>query len=268
MTRLLQKSPLKELSIKGKARAVLNPTPPVTPKTPRPGKRDRRRRKAPTAKSTGVIDLTVEDTDSNSRDQPIEEAFVRFSGADELDSPGAGPSRLPTPPTLYTPTAFTQISRSILASLSKRPSPIPRSREHSPHKPPVRSGNIVRAEQPRPISSVPSVGRNHAPPPDGVSEHFDPPGLFGTSMMPKIGTSGQVDLQRSDKAGKDGGHSEEDTLLLPSHVMLDTIAPLTTEASGETVDVEGEGNSRDRDNMMEGLHFLDDDTSKVDSFAF
>ncbi len=253
-------APKAGLSIQGKARDDARPS---LPSTSRPGKRDRRKRRG-TAKSSDNIDLTVEDgADQRSGSSRGDRSCISFTGVDELACPGAGPSKLRSPIPSYTPTSFTPISRSILAGLSRRPSPSPRPRSLSSTEARVQCGDVAVEEQPDPTSRAPSPRRSPAQAPQASSEHFEPPDLFSTSLMPSIDcTSGQVDLHKPIENGKsDGSAAEEDNLLLPSHVLLDSVSPHADLIVRGREEVDAD--SREGDSYMEGLHFLDDDVSKV-----
>lgn len=244
--------------IKGKARAGAVQIPPNSSKSPRPGKRDRRKRKVPSR--SNIVDMTTggeKNLESKARD--AEESFISFSGGHSLASSEAGPSRQRSPAPPYTPTSFKPISRSILAGLSFRPSPVLSSRHASPSKVPDLSVKEVIDEKPASISPALSPPPDPAPASLSSSEHFEPPGLFTASLMPGVcEVIAQVEA-REPEVSKLGGDAaqEGDSLLLPSHVLLD-MAPPAKSVWNE------EGESRqDESSMMEGLHFLDDDVSKV-----
>jgi protein AIR1/2 len=130
---------------------------------------------------------------------------------------------------------------------------------------PHHTADIVIEEIPRsPASPSTKIDRPSAGP-DHDHDHFDPPGLFSTSLMPTLvplgSKSPHVELRPSEETvetsrGKDGAGSndEEKGLLLPSHVMLDTVA---------AVDEADEEERPVGDSSMEGLHFVDDDVAKV-----
>ncbi|WVF71437.1 hypothetical protein IAT40_006241 [Kwoniella sp. CBS 6097] len=207
------------------------------------------------------------------------------------------PSRSPAPlSSSYAPTAFTPLPRSLFAGsnidISRSPSPPPSvnvmdatelsSRERrggeSGSSTIVAGGDIFIDELPV---------REPTPLPDTIHEsaaHFDPPGLFTTSIMPSVKPSAgpessvQVELQKpvvaaaavqQDKKGKvkavddavgagPGAAVAEGGLLLPSHVLVDTASPMKHkhETDGE------DGSPGDGDDPMEGVHFVDDDISK------
>jgi protein AIR1/2 len=113
-----------------------------------------------------------------------------------------------------------------------------------------------------------------AEPSEAAAEHFDPPGLFGTSMMPKVVEKGDdsttVELSRPGVAGeadtgkvKAEGKSKEGEggLLLPSHVLVDSAA--TGSGLGEDGQGDGDQETKDGSMDMEGLHFLGDDLARV-----
>lgn len=243
----------------------LHPSTPTAPKTPRTGKRDRRKRKTTAAGVPAVIDLSLEiDSVTPSVKHPRGDDFIAFSGADELSSPGAGPSRLSsfpsTPLPTYTPTSFTPLSRSTITAIPLRSSQSG-SRNASPPEASSRSGDMVTERSRRPVSPAPQVRASRAPSPNMSTEHFEPPDLFFTSLVPSVDEkTGKVELQKPGEIGE--AASNEDKLLLPSHVILDSAASRVIDAAPKPDEVEG-GLSRGGDSMMEGLHFLGDDVAKV-----
>ncbi|WVQ99390.1 hypothetical protein IAU59_006523 [Kwoniella sp. CBS 9459] len=209
-----------------------------------------------------------------------------IAGPSKSASSSRRPSRSPAPATTtaYAPTAFTPLPRSLFAG-----SNINISRSISPPATNERDAGPSKAIEPRDqadvgrgdifIDEVPL--RETTPLPDTVhesAEHFEPPGLFTTSLMPTVkpstetGAGAQVELQRStiasEQVEKDKGKAiktptgaedgDEAGLLLPSHVLVDTASPMksTNEADGE------DGQQGDVDDPMEGLHFVDDDISR------
>ena len=250
---------------KGKPRETAPKITSLVTKSSQPGKRDRKKRKSSEKRALEVIDLTIDKEETqrtvNKRVTDLEDCISRLSNADKLAKSEAGPSRQRSP--TYIPTSFTSIPRSILACISDRLSFDLSSRDVSPRKGLNQNGDINVLERLRPFSPAPSTRPDPALPPDGVSEHFEPPGLSSTSMMPNIDpSSGQVELKKPDGLGEDQGRAEEEMkLLLPSHVLLDTKSPARTlqaQGQGERVD-----DRRGRESSMEGLHFLDDDVTKV-----
>ncbi|OCF42921.1 hypothetical protein I317_03272 [Kwoniella heveanensis CBS 569] len=207
------------------------------------------------------------------------------------------PSRSPAPFTsTYAPTSFTPLPRSLFAGsniqISRSPSPVADSEKHGA-EPSKRQSESRRSGDGAAIvvgdifiDEIPI--RETTPLPDTVhesAEHFDPPGLFSTSLMPTVKPSTsteeddpQVELQsartapsagqlQQDKKGKgkviDSAHDQvevEGGLLLPSHVLVDTASPIKNieETDGE----DGQGQAGDDDDPMEGVHFVDDDISK------
>lgn len=266
-------TPPKGKKNKGKSRA---PPPPAGPKqvvTPK-----RRRRKPKSEKGNAgngeVVDLTLEEGDLVEVDD----------GLDTPDPGGDGggtralSSKSDTMTGGYAPTAFTPLSRSILSGMARVtpdetdivPAPPTSSPEHdtAASTEPHHTADIVIEEIPRSTVSAStkldrfSAGQGH--------DHFDPPGLFSTSLMPTLVPSGSksphVELRPSEETvetSRDDGSGSNDEeqglgLLLPSHVMLDTVA---------AVDEADEEDGPVGDTSMEGLHFVDDDVAKVGWFG-
>jgi hypothetical protein len=146
-------------------------------------------------------------------------------------------------------TVFTPMTRSIMSgwklSLSPSPPPAKRARTDSPA-----AAEIFIDEKPAPI--VPSG-------PDG-GEHFDPPGLFSTSLIPSKKTKRTLRKEEQKQAGV-GAKEDSNTvveegdqpLLLPEHITL--------ESAGERAEAEEEPDRSMEDE--EGLHVLDDSKAKV-----
>lgn len=196
------------------------------------------------------------------------------------DENGAGPSRprkatSPIKPHIGSPrsgeempehttvSSFLPMPRSILSGMARlsaspeRPGRTAKSRSRSP----AYQADIIIDEQPDPGDSSGKFKNGSS-----RAGHFDPPGLFGTSMMPEITTSSsgspQVELRRSEAGDKEtiasGGKKEQDgALLLPSHVLLDSPIGVAGHATDEEMEGQEQGSS------MEGLHFLDDDVTRV-----
>lgn len=256
-------------------------------------KRNRRHRKRLNKKVTAskdgagpVIDMT-EDTDDEGNDFSIETSSfldglaqsdsqsVRSRGKgkktsgqmrDSDDEIVAGPSnsgsikgkerqRL-SPPVEeeVNTTAFTPMTRSIMSgwklSLSPSPPPAKRARTDSPAQ-----AEIFIDEKPDPSTSAPH----------GDDKHFDPPGLFSTSLIPskkvKRSLRREEQKQRNGEDVKDvkpdtAVEGEEEKLLLPEHVTLESAVD-----GDEDDDEEGD---RSMDNA-EGLHILDDSKARVSS---
>ncbi|WVR07006.1 hypothetical protein IAU60_004045 [Kwoniella sp. DSM 27419] len=186
-------------------------------------------------------------------------------------SSSAGPSRLSSPAHAheYAPTSFTPM-RTMLAKTNFRMSPSP-----------PRSGELVASGRAAGADIfIDEVPRASPPLPDTVNsdqpgDHFEPPGLFGTSLMPAVteteagvkvelkqpsaGGTGSIPMagpkgKRKSHEGLGGDQDEEEALLLPSHVLVDAVHP------HDETDVE-EGRD-DLDDPMDGVHFVDDDISK------
>jgi hypothetical protein len=264
-------TPPKGKKNKGKSRA---PPPPAGPKqvvTPK-----RRRRKPKSEKGDAgngeVVDLTLEEGD-----------LVEVDDGLDTPDPGGGrganralSSKSDTMTGGYACTAFTPLSRSILSGMARvspdetdtAPALPTSSPGHDAAAPtePHHTADIVIEEIPRSTAS-PSTKLDRSSTGPG-HDHFDPPGLFSTSLMPTLVPSGSksphVELRPSEETVKTssedgpGSNDEEQGLLLPSHVMLDTVA---------AVDEADEEDGPVGDTSMEGLHFVDDDVAKVGSFG-
>jgi hypothetical protein len=163
----------------------------------------------------------------------------------------------PSPPVEEPNTsAFKPMTRSIMSGwkLSLSPTPPPpakRARTDSPTR-----AEIFIDEKPDPSASTV---------PQGDEYHFQPPGLFSTSLIPskKVKRSLRREEQKqrngeetkdvkpdTDTAAEDG----EEKLLLPEHVTLETAG-------------DGDGGDDDEDDRAmdnaEGLHILDDSKARV-----
>jgi hypothetical protein len=162
----------------------------------------------------------------------------------------------PSPPVEEPNTsAFKPMTRSIMSGwkLSLSPTPPPpakRARTDSPAQ-----AEIYIDEKPDPIPSAPQ----------GDEDHFQPPGLFSTSLIPskkvKRSLRREEQKQRNGAEAKDAkpdtdtaAEGGEEKLLLPEHVTLET-----------AVDGDG-GDEEEGDRSMdnaEGLHILDDSKARV-----
>jgi hypothetical protein len=250
-------------------------------------KRHQNRRKAKARKTKAdVIDMTEETDDDLDSDAP-----KFFSGLTEKPSQAsaststpkgpkreankAGPSKStasssikgkerasPEVPVQSQPSepeqavsSFKPLTRSIMSgwklSMSRSPSP-PRKR--------------ARTDSPQVeifIDEKPAAGPS-SPGQAAEQEQFDPPGLFSTSLIPSKKTKRTLrreDAKQQDalavgkseaSAGKEGAPGEE-TLLLPSHVML--------ASTGDDVDIADAGDQPMNDS--DGVHIVDDSKAKV-----
>lgn len=173
---------------------------------------------------------------------------LRFDGAENLASPEAGPSRLPMTPAT---SSFTPLPRSVLSAFGRRPAFTP-ERSASPVRNEVADDRATEGQatsgQSNNMTSADAV----------VSEHFDPPGLFSTSIEKIIqAQTAAVPLEKSH-SGNDSKENENGAsasgLLLPDNIILDGLS---------LADGEGKEGDVDRANLsMEGLHFVDDNISK------
>lgn len=158
---------------------------------------------------------------------------------------------------------FRPMSRSILAGMASLSSDEegqdePEGARDTISQPLKIGADIIIDEVPRPASSQkPAAGSSW--------EHFDPPGLFSTSLMPSLvtGPSGDVQVALGAKhdisekaAGSEDAAAEETLLLLPTNVLLDT------STAAEQAE---EASMRADDADMEGVHFVDEDSAKVGS---
>jgi hypothetical protein len=211
------------------------------------------------ALATGeVIDMTLDD-DGQLLDIVISGAEAG-AGARGILSPKAGPSRLRdvTPIEENGVGAFRAIPRSLLSGLARRPSLSPT---------PSNSSRLGVDKKPSRRSRSPLINasRMGSPARDLMkgevrksSDHFEPPGLFSTNLMPEVIETADglaIELKRPDnltKPSTDDKSVPPQGLLLPDHVLVDddnadsTLNPITNEA----------------ESSMAGLHFLDSDTSK------
>ncbi|WWC89346.1 uncharacterized protein L201_004268 [Kwoniella dendrophila CBS 6074] len=206
----------------------------------------------------------------------------------------AGPSRNGSPgSSTYASSSFTPLPRSLLAGTGIRFSPTPPPEsvfDTHPEAGPSKSsskedkedgeieevgiagGDIFIDEIPQSSPALPgTVEAQQNESTDTSNDHFQPPGLFGTTMMPSLtsteaGPSVQIQKPKSispiNGKGKDKVSTSEEmdsSLLLPSHVLVDSIISPSkkTEVNGEADD-----QINDEDDLMEGLHFVDDDISK------
>ncbi|KIR55736.1 protein AIR1/2 [Cryptococcus gattii Ru294] len=95
-------------------------------------------------------------------------------------------------------------------------------------------------------------------------EHFQPPGLFSTSMMPKIVNTGgklHVELKARDDEATVSEKDQGEGLMLPQHVLLETSSAVQDAEDGGD-DGEGGDHSLGGDDFLEGLHFVDDDITR------
>ncbi|KAK4687579.1 hypothetical protein P7C73_g2538, partial [Tremellales sp. Uapishka_1] len=223
-------SPPAGLKIKGKARQLSPPSTPVESA----GSKKRLKKKLKKKKSKDVeddvafdiVDLTfdIDDDDTTSKSTP---RISRQSSA--------GPSSA-----YYTPSSFTPLSRSLVSGIRVPLSPSP-----TPASPPRADENgIINIEE------IPRVD-NHV---SDHGQHFDPPGLFSTSMMPHVvedHASTEVDLE----------HDKGNGLLLPSHVEVDA---KSSPARGDyqNLALEEVSMRQGDETEMEGVHIVDDDVSR------
>jgi hypothetical protein len=238
-----------------------------------------RNRAAKTANGAGVIDMTEStDDDDDEGDIEIEPKFLdglvgskgRLQGTPRqgpktpkaetnLIEAQAGPSNSgsvkgkerektrPAPPVEEekeeTTSAFKPMSRSILSgwklSVSRSPSP-------SADSPQV---EIFVDEKPDPAAISETAGE----------DHFQPPGLFSTSLIPRKKTQRKLreEEQKHAEEAKEETKPEtsgETSLLLPEHITLES-----AEDRKEDALEEAETSTQD----VEGLHILDDSKAKV-----
>jgi hypothetical protein len=159
--------------------------------------------------------------------------------------------------------SFKPMNRSIMSgwklSMSRSPSPPhKRARTDSPQV------EIFIDEQP---AAGPSSPRLDTAADQGDNSHFEPPGLFSTSLLPSKKTKRTLRREEQRQQGGDreiGGDdgeevkeqdvaSGQETLLLPSHVMLASV-------SGDA----GSSDTGDQPmNDSDGVHILDDSKAKV-----
>jgi hypothetical protein len=244
-------------------------------------KRHRRRLKnkaAKTANGAGVIDMTESTDDDDEGDIEIEPKFLdglvgskgrlqstprqgqktQKAETNQIEHQ-AGPSNSgsvkgkerekirPAPPVEEekeeVASAFKPMSRSILSgwklSVSRSPSP-------SADSPQV---EIFVDEKPDPAAISETAGE----------DHFQPPGLFSTSLIPRKKTQRKLreEEQKHAEEVKEEAKPEtsgETSLLLPEHITLES-----AEDRKEDALEEAETSTQD----VEGLHILDDSKAKV-----
>lgn len=155
---------------------------------------------------------------------------------------------------------FRPMARSILAGMASLSSD-EEAQEEPPEgkatsKPSIKiGGDIIIDEVPHPALGIGSAAGSS-------SEHFEPPGLFSTSLMPSLvagpkgdervalGPSQETAAQRTEPKVA----AAEETLLLPTNVLLDTSTP-AEQAEEARMQVD--------DADMTGVHFVDEDSAKV-----
>lgn len=163
-------------------------------------------------------------------EQYLDEGELSFFGGEDLASPQAGPSRLPMSPVASgAPSSFTPL-RSILSGMT--------SQANRPSSTPTTFGKNITVD-PTPNNSRP----NPAPPP--IAEHFQPPGLFSTTLDTALQSSTIAPTPQSTSTSEP---SSSRGLLLPDNITLD----------GAKVVQEGQESYV----PMEGVHFLDDNIQK------
>ncbi|WWC70235.1 uncharacterized protein I206_104185 [Kwoniella pini CBS 10737] len=179
----------------------------------------------------------------------------------------AGPSRHSSPaPSTYATSSFTPLPRSLLSGTGIRfsPSPTPGAGPSTPNRnssaepgeirETVVGGDIFVDEIPQQTPHLPGIVS---------SDQFQPPGLFTTNLIPSVkktenGVKVQLQKPTGSNKGKEKEQNEMDsTLLLPSHVLVDSVSP---SKGGEAKN--HQYSERDHEDMMEGVHFVDDDISK------
>ncbi|WRT66326.1 uncharacterized protein IL334_003281 [Kwoniella shivajii] len=210
----------------------------------------------------------------------------------------AGPSRASSPAIGgYTSTTFTPLPRSLLSGTGYRFSPTP------PPEPPLDVemdgrpasgpstallGDNENAMEPGEIQEssfgadifIDEIPKISPPLPNTAeaessksNDHFQPPGLFSTSLMTTVNSSKDslsVELHNPPVLGDGKGNGKskgkgkvndgievDPELLLPSHVLVDSTSPTKRDH------IEGnEGGVSEDEDQMEGLYFVDDDISK------
>ncbi|ORY34092.1 hypothetical protein BCR39DRAFT_518431 [Naematelia encephala] len=232
-------TPTSSVKVRQKAMIPLTPITPIAgPSRTRTKAKRRKKAVSKTPITAGsIIDLTGEDE---------EDGAIRFLGGEDLDDAvsvastpnGGGPSRTKSPG-LYTPVSFTPLASS-LGSLGRK----------------NRTSPIETVNPPYPSDKVSlndSVLKNGSPPVEDGG-HFDPPALFGTSMMPEPVELGpdtaEVQVELRPIAEDSTTKSDKETgLLLPANVMLES-DPAADEQDGPP------------SSPIEGVHFLDDQVTR------
>jgi len=238
-----------------------------------------RNRAAKTANGAGVIDMT-ESTDDDDDEGDIEIEPKSLDGL--VGSKGrlqGTPRQGPKPPKAQTNEIEAQAGPSNSGSVKGkerekiRPaSPVEEEKEEvvSAFKPMSRSimsgWKLSVSRSPSPSAESPQVEIfvDEKPDPAAISEpagedHFQPPGLFSTSLIPRKKTQRKLreEEQKHAEEVKEENKpetSEESALLLPEHITLES-----AEDRKEDALEEGEKTTQD----VEGLHILDDSKAKV-----
>ena len=156
---------------------------------------------------------------------------LSFDGAQDLHSPQAGPSRAP----MDTSMPFTPLGRSILAGMDRT--------VFSPNRSPSPPAETADESNDIIIDTEPSTEAAQ------ISEHFNPPPLFSATLDTAVESALAAKKAEAEPADPD---ASSNGLLLPSHVLLD----------GTGVDGGEQSENRPGEQLMEGLHFVDDSTTK------
>ena len=258
---------------------------------PGPLSKHKRRRQERKRQTESVIDLTNDDEDDNGG--ALKQDVAEFYAG--LKESSAGPSRKredledgeiaeepqtakapkskkgkeravetvePTPaPVAPEPlkkpaqSVFKPLSRSIMSGWKLSPSP-------SPSPPPQKR---LRTESPsqveifideKPSSDVPSPVKH-----DGTSDHFEPPGLFSTALVPSKRAKRTLRKEEAKKhEGQDNAEEDQEdakapakALLLPEHVFIEGPTDGVAEEVEESRPLVSD----------EGLHLFDDSQAKV-----
>lgn len=157
----------------------------------------------------------------------------------------------------YVPTSFKPM-RSLVAAAGIQLSPSPSS-DHNEGTFETEDGELLLGNII--IDEFPADGDR--PPVKG--EHFQPPGLFNTSMMPTIVTTDgklHVELKTKDDKAAISEKGQGEGLMLPQHVLLETSSAVQAAEDGGDDGEEGD-RSLGGDDFLEGLHFVDDDIIRV-----
>ncbi|KAI9639525.1 uncharacterized protein MKK02DRAFT_29566 [Dioszegia hungarica] len=152
---------------------------------------------------------------------------------------------------VYTPSSFKPMRRSMAYGHA----------EASPSPPPPDSVNdrpnadiIVEEKSLQPSSA----GESSKP---GADDHFNPPGLFSSSMIPTSADLPGPSKLRSSVVAKSATGAETEAevgLLLPSHVQIDEVLPQGAEAAAEEEELQHEASKQ----SMEGLFVFDSNVAK------
>lgn len=150
---------------------------------------------------------------------------------------------------IYTPTSFQPLKRSMASGyVAASPSPPPSQ--------PIEDTPITRPTADILIEEKPIQAAEASSGPNGTSEHFNPPGLFSSSLVPTSAIQPAFPiLSEADSESK----LAPAPLLLPSHVQVDEVI----HQGAAEIAAEAEAELEESKQSMEGLFVFDTDVAKV-----